>query len=136
MEHQQVQAVVVIIEKDGKFLLGKRSPEKRAAPEYWCPITGKVEAGESQQDAVIREVFEEVGLTVQVRDKIISMDSRDKKICLHWWRVDILQGEAYLKNDEHSQLGWFTLEEMGQLEPIFHEDLELFISLTQSGTKI
>jgi 8-oxo-dGTP pyrophosphatase MutT (NUDIX family) len=135
MNQSQIQAVVVIIEKDGKFLLGKRSPQKRAAPLYWCPITGKIEPGESEESAVEREVLEEVGLVVKAKLKITEVDSRDKKIRLHWWSVDILQGDASLKNDEHTDLGWFTVEEMGQLEPIFQEDLELFITLTQSGTK-
>lgn len=126
---KQHQAVMVIIEKDGRYLLGKRSSWKRAAPGYWCPVSGKIEAGESEEDAVAREAFEEVGLTVEAFRKIGEMDTRDQSARLHWWLVKVLEGEAYLKNDEHTELGWFTLDEMSKLEPVFHEDIELFRSL-------
>jgi 8-oxo-dGTP pyrophosphatase MutT (NUDIX family) len=131
----KTQAIVAIIPKEGKYLLGKRAEWKRSAPGYWCPVTGKVEAGETEPEAVIREVFEEVGLEVEVVAKMVSMDSNDGLVKLHWWMTRIVSGEAYLKNDEHSELGWFTPDEMSQLTPIFQEDLELFLSLTQSGSK-
>ena len=125
----QIQAVTVVIEKDGKFLLGKRSLWKLAAPGYWCPVSGKIEPGESEIEAVKREAFEEVGLTVEVVRKLVEMDTRDKTGRLHWYLVKILEGEAFLKNDEHTELGWFTLEEISHLDPIFHEDLATFRSL-------
>lgn len=126
---KQIQAVTIVIEKEGKFLLGKRSSWKKAAPGYWCPVSGKIETDESEADAVKREAFEEVGLTVEVVRKLGEMDTRDKTGRLHWYLVRILEGEAFLKNDEHSEIGWFTLDEIAQLDPIFHEDLATFRSL-------
>jgi 8-oxo-dGTP diphosphatase len=121
----QIQAVTIVIQKDNRYLLGKRSLWKVSAPGYWCPVSGKIEAGETEAEAVCREAFEEVGLTVEALNKLCEMDTRDGSGRLHWWSVKILEGEAYLKNDEHSEIGWFTLEEMALLDPIFHEDLEL-----------
>lgn len=132
----KIQAVTIIIEKDGRYLLGKRSSWKASAPGYWCPVSGKIEAGESEMEAVCREALEEVGLKVEPIKKLCEMDTRDGSGRLHWWLVRILEGEAYLKNDEHSEIGWFTMEEITKLDPTFHEDLELFHSLTQSATKI
>lgn len=127
---EKIQAVTIIIKKNDRFLLGKRSPWKLAAPLYWCPISGKIEPGESEREAVKREAFEEVGLVVEPVKKLMAMDTRDGSGILHWWLVEILQGEAFLKNDEHTQLGWFTLEEIKALEPTFHEDIALLESLT------
>lgn len=126
---KQLQAVTIVIEQNGKFLLGKRSLWKKAAPGYWCPVSGKIEASESEADAVKREAREEVGLTVEVVRKLGEMDTRDKSARLHWYLVKILSGVACLKNDEHSEIGWFTYEEMCQLDPVFHEDLATFRSL-------
>lgn len=120
---------MIIIKKDGRFLLGKRSLHKTAAPGYWCPISGKIEAGESEVEAVCREAWEEVGLRVRALSKIAEIDTRDGSGRLHWWPVEILEGEAYLKNDEHSELGWFTTEELLNLSPSFHEDLAILRSL-------
>jgi 8-oxo-dGTP pyrophosphatase MutT (NUDIX family) len=132
----KIQAVTVIIEKEGRYLLGKRSSWKTSAPGYWCPISGKIEEGETEVEAVCRETFEEVGLKVKPTQKLCEMDTRDGSCRLHWWFVEILEGEAFLKNDEHSELGWFTTEDMALLDPTFHEDLDLFRSLTQSANKI
>ena len=132
---KQIQAVTIIIEKEGRYLLGKRSSWKASAPGYWCPVSGKIESGESEVEAVCREAFEEVGLTVEPVKKLCEMDTRDGSGRLHWWTVRIVAGEAFLKNDEHSEIGWFTVEEISFLEPTFHEDLALFRSLTQSATK-
>jgi len=77
-----------------------------------------------------------VGLKVKPIKKLCVMDTRDGSSQLHWWLAEILEGVAYLKNDEHSEIGWFTIDEIGRLEPTFHEDLDLFRSLTQSATKI
>jgi 8-oxo-dGTP pyrophosphatase MutT (NUDIX family) len=121
----QIQAVTIVIKKDNRYLLGKRSLWKVSAPGYWCPVSGKIEAGETEAETVYREAFEEVGLKVEPLKKLCEMDTRDGSCRLHWWTVKILEGEAFLKNNEHSEIGWFTIEEMALLDPIFHEDLEL-----------
>lgn len=122
----KIVGVMVIIEQAGKYLLGKRSREKDIAPNYWAPISGKLEAGETQEMAVSREVLEEVGLIVNPIRKIETMYSRDEKCILHWWYAKIISGSAWLSNDEHTELAWVSVEEMTRLNPIFPEDIEVF----------
>jgi malonyl-CoA O-methyltransferase len=118
--------VAAIIERDGRYLFGKRSPHKRSAPGYWCPICGSIEAGEGQAEAVVREVYEETGLVVRALDKVAACDTHDGSAVIHWWRVLPLGDEPeQLANDEHSELGWFTLDELQRLEPVFLEDVEI-----------
>lgn len=54
--------VEAIIEKDGKILLMKRSPERDHAPNEWETLSGRMQQGESFEEAVHREVLEETGL--------------------------------------------------------------------------
>ncbi len=54
----------VVSRPDGKFLITKRAMDKRWAPGWWEVSGGGVMAGESSQEAVIREVREETGLDV------------------------------------------------------------------------
>ena len=54
-------AIMAIIRKDDRFLLIKRG-ETIPAAGYWCPVSGKIEVGETQAEAVAREVKEEIGL--------------------------------------------------------------------------
>lgn len=115
-----------MIERNGLFLWGKRSLHKETAPGYWCPISGKIEGLETESEAVIREVREEVGLMVEPLQKVATIGSQNGLVDLHWWRVRIISGEAHLANDEHSEIRWFSLEELSELEPIFKEDLRLY----------
>lgn len=55
----------VVARPDGKFLITKRVMTKAWAPGWWEVSGGAVQAGESSEDAVIREVFEETGLDVK-----------------------------------------------------------------------
>lgn len=126
-----VQGIVAVIEKAGRFLVGKRSAHKKSAPGYWCPITGKIEDGETEEQAVIREVFEETGLRVQPVKKIAEFDTRDKSARLHWWVVQVVGAQEVVRNHEHSEIRWVTIGEMRQLEPFFEEDLEVFESIAR-----
>jgi 8-oxo-dGTP diphosphatase len=118
----QAQVIAAIIERSGRFLLGKRSLSKKSAPGFWCTITGGIEPGETEQQAVVREVREETGLEVLPIQKVAETDTRDGTARIHWWRVEIVAGNAALMNEEHTELGWFTVEEMRKLEPSFEED--------------
>ncbi|RCK73469.1 MAG: hypothetical protein ANABAC_3078 [Anaerolineae bacterium] len=50
---------------DNRYLLLQRSPHKDYAREIWEPVTGRLEQGEGFEDALYRELQEEVGLTAQ-----------------------------------------------------------------------
>ncbi|OFZ53420.1 MAG: hypothetical protein A2428_10135 [Bdellovibrionales bacterium RIFOXYC1_FULL_54_43] len=79
------QVVAAVIQRAGKFLLGKRSPWKRSTPGYWCPISGQIEPGETEEDAVAREVREEVGLIVTAVKKVGEFETHDGTALIHWW---------------------------------------------------
>jgi 8-oxo-dGTP diphosphatase len=51
----------MLVNSDRAVLLGLRSPAKKVWPGYWDTIGGRVEDGESLDEALIREVQEEVG---------------------------------------------------------------------------
>lgn len=53
-----------IVDKHGRIFLTRRSMEKRYAPGKWENPAGHVQAGETPVRAVIRELYEETGLTV------------------------------------------------------------------------
>jgi len=58
-------AVTAIITRDDTVLLLKRSPDKSHLPGYWDPCSGRMESGETPEQAVIREAREETGLDVE-----------------------------------------------------------------------
>lgn len=119
---------MIIIMKGEKFLLGKRSDWKAKAPGFWCPISGHVEAGETEEQAVIREAQEELGVEVKPLYKIISSPTNDNTVLLHWWMTSLISGEVRLNNNENSELGWFSKGELVKLKPVFKEDIEILLS--------
>jgi 8-oxo-dGTP pyrophosphatase MutT (NUDIX family) len=133
----QAQAIAAMIERDGKFLVGRRSKNKRNAPGYWCTICGGIEPGETQAQAVVREVAEETGLSVIAVEKFDECDTRDGSARIHFWRTAPRGGpndaaEPRLLGDEHDAFVWVSVEEMRRLEPVFLEDVEIFARLVAS----
>jgi 8-oxo-dGTP diphosphatase len=89
---QPLVGVGAIILRDDQVLLVQRGSE----PSYgkWSVPGGLVELGESLQEAVAREVKEEVGLDVQVHDLVVALDrvipDQDGKIEYHYILLDFL----------------------------------------------
>jgi 8-oxo-dGTP diphosphatase len=118
-------AVAIVIKRNNKFLLIKRA-KHGAAEDYWCPITGAVEHGETQAQAVIREAQEEMGITVEPIQKIWECYTHDKKYLLHWWHVTILQDTIKTNPDEVKEYGWFNCDEMKTIGKMFTADRYFF----------
>lgn len=65
----------IIINKDGKFLLVKRSPNDYNAPGLWEFPGGKLEEGQDVSQALEREVFEETGLSLTTTTRVAFVES-------------------------------------------------------------
>jgi NAD+ diphosphatase len=126
------QAVVAIIRKSDKFLLVKRSGYVETGKGYWCPVSGGIVGDETQEEALRREVMEEVGLDVVAVKKICTIPSHNNESMLHFWTTKINSGEARITSNEATDLRWVTLEEMKKLSPIFEEDVRVIESLSNT----
>lgn len=102
-----VDVVAAIIEQDGKILLARRDASSDLAGLWEFP-GGKVEAGETQPQALIRELQEELAIDVQVEGWVASHDTCQtaRIICLHAWRVTGFSGEITLRC--HSEFVWVS----------------------------
>ena len=65
-----------LIEKEGKILMGNKAPGRGPYPNTWRLPGGGVEEGETLEQALIREVKEEVGLDVIESEKILSFEDK------------------------------------------------------------
>lgn len=119
------EAVVAVVRKDDQFLVILRGPHARQ-PGYWAPLSGTIEPGEQQQDTLVREVHEEIGLRVTPLGKVWESTSADGTFVLHWWTAAITGGELTLNPGEVSEARWVTTEEFGLLHPTFAGDHHFF----------
>lgn len=106
-------AVGVLIERDaagveGRFLLTSR-PEGKVFAGYWEFPGGKLEAGESVEQALRRELQEELGLTIgEVMPwKVEVMDYPHARVRLHFCKVFDWSGEFQML--EGQSMAWQTL---------------------------
>ncbi len=98
-------AAAVIERPDGSFLLGQRAPDT-FYPGYWEFPGGKVEAGETPHDALVRELQEELGIEVLRADPWLRREHvyEHAHVKLHFFRVREWRGE--LHDHVHSALDW------------------------------
>ena len=132
MQDTRIHAVVAIIQRSNAFLLVKRSDYTEAGSGYWCPVSGRIEKNETQEDALKREVMEEVGLEVVAVEKVCEIPSADNMFVLHYWRTEIIAGEARICSHEATDIKWVTIEEMKRLQPTFEEDVRILEGLSTS----
>ena len=100
-------AAAVIERPDGSFLLGQRAADTFYAG-YWEFPGGKVEAGETPHDALLRELHEELGIEVLRADPWLRREHtyEHAHVRLHFFRVRAWRGE--LHDHVHSALAWQT----------------------------
>ncbi len=111
----------VILERDGKILLGKRHPDPdkadsafRSAGEWALP-GGKIDWGETLEEAAIREVKEETDITI-INPEVISVHNCKNEYA-HFLTVGLLArewsgGPKVMEPDEMVEWGWFSLDNL------------------------
>jgi len=98
-------AVVAVVTRDGEVLVIRRAAGV-PRPGYWTPVSGRIQPGEGQPEAVAREVREEVGLRVTPRAKVWECDTDDGRFRLYWWLATAAPGDLSLDQAEVSDALW------------------------------
>lgn len=101
-------AVGVLIDGEGHFLLTSR-PEGKVYAGYWEFPGGKLESGESVEQALARELHEELGIHIGAVQpwKIELMDYAHARVRLHFCKVFVWRGEFEMR--EGQRMAWQTL---------------------------
>jgi 8-oxo-dGTP diphosphatase len=101
-------AVGVLIDAEGRFLLTSR-PEGKVYAGHWEFPGGKLEVGESVEQALRRELHEELGITIGHAEpwRVDVMDYPHARVRLHFCKVFDWQGEFEMR--ERQQMAWQAL---------------------------
>ncbi|MDT0341647.1 NUDIX domain-containing protein [Streptomyces litchfieldiae] len=119
------EAIVAVIRRGPRVLVIERGPLARM-PGYWAPLSGTIEPGETQEEALVREVREEVGLRVAPGRKVWESHTADGRYRLHWWTAEAGNGDVVVHPGEVSAVRWVTAREFAELRPVFEEDRAFF----------
>ncbi|MCL5004272.1 MAG: NUDIX domain-containing protein [Patescibacteria group bacterium] len=123
-------AVDALIVDGGKVLICKRADDRDHAPGQWEALGGRVEQGETLEQAARREAKEETGLEVEVVEPIYTFRflrgaEKAEHLGVSFW-CKYRGGEVKIDPHEHSQFLWATPDEA--LELISDESIKRAIS--------
>ncbi len=107
MDKKTVEVVAALIWRGESFLICQR-PEGKSRAMLWEFVGGKVEAGETRRAALLRECFEELGITVEVGEMFTEVTHEYPDITVHLilYCARIRSGKPRLI--EHNDMRWIT----------------------------
>lgn len=105
------EVVAAFWERNGSFLIGQR-PAHKARGLLWEFVGGKVEDGETPQQALIRECREELGVSPCVGELFCSVTHRYPDLTVHLSLYFISLPEGEPQPLEHNELRWITPQEI------------------------
>lgn len=122
--------VAALIWRENRFLVCQR-PAHKARGLLWEFVGGKVEPGETKEQALIRECQEELAVEVQPGEIFMEVihEYPDLTVSLTLFQAVILNGEPRLL--EHNDLRWITVDEIDSLA-FCPADEEILIRLKQT----
>lgn len=110
-----LHVVAAVIRADGKYLCARRKPGKSMGG-FWEFPGGKVETGEPPNLALERELVEELGLVVNVGEKLgETLTGNKPKIRLEFYDCEI-PSQIELQSTDHDLIVWLPRENLLSLE--------------------
>jgi 8-oxo-dGTP diphosphatase len=119
----QIEAVSIALYDGEAFLLVKRA--RAPARGFYAFPGGKVEPGETPENAVRRELFEETGLSADRLRPVdtLRLDAGDRTYLLSVYCGSGTSG-TLVAGDDASELGWYRLDAMAKM-PVTQSTLEI-----------
>ena len=105
-------AIIVLVERGGQLLLAR---SRHFMPGMYSVLAGFVEPGESLEEAVIREVKEEVGVTVKDIQYFGSQPWPFPHSLMIGFTATYADGEISLDDSEIEDAGWFTANNLPRI---------------------
>jgi 8-oxo-dGTP diphosphatase len=117
-EKRQVIVTSALIVKDGKIFIAKRAPTKKLFPNLFEIPGGHVEFGETPEEALKRELLEEMNLRIEVLAPAyvftyLTDNGREHNVEIDYLtRLKPAGQKIILKPDEHSEYRWIDESEI------------------------
>ena len=124
------EVVAALIWDQDKFMISQRSAHK-ARGLLWEFVGGKVEPGETKEQALIRECQEELAVTLNAGEVFMDVTHEYPDLTVHLTLFHAAIREGVPQKLEHNDIRWITVDEIDQF--VFcPADEEILIRLNQS----
>jgi 8-oxo-dGTP diphosphatase len=112
-----ITVVAAIIVHDNKILCVQRGPNKFDYISYkWEFPGGKTEDGESNEQTIIREIDEELGLQIVIEKKFITVDHQYNDFSLIMYSFICSCNELDIQLREHVDFKWLSINKLQTLD--------------------
>ena len=128
------EVVAALIWKNNTFMICQR-PAHKARGLLWEFVGGKVELGETKEQALIRECQEELAVTLSVDDVFMDVVHEYPDITVHLTLFNATIAEGEPQKLEHNDIQWITPSDIPNYEfcPADEEMLENISEIYQEG---
>ncbi len=121
-QYDILAAVIVLYDDNGRALLQQRTDDAKKLPGYWAFFGGGIEKEESPKDAVVRESYEELRVSL-VSPKLVlerEFNIKDEQGYMYVF-VHPIENKNLIELHEGQGLGWFFFHEVKYLTMIEHD---------------
>ena len=110
-----IDVVAAIIKNENTYLIVQRNRDKYLGLKWEFP-GGKVEPNESFQEALLREIHEELNIDINIHEKLAEEKYKDSEIniVLHYFLCSIKDGT--IKLNEHEAMSWVDKKDFGKYD--------------------
>ena len=133
MKFLRINVVAGIIINQNKILIGKRKDKDIGGGKWEFP-GGKIEVGETNSEALERELYEELGISVKIGKELMNYEHLFKTTIYNITFMEITDYEGEIRNNAHSEIKWVKFSKLPEYDFISGDD-RFIQSLLKSKTK-
>lgn len=123
------EVVAALIWDKDKFMICQR-PTHKARGLLWEFVGGKVEPGETKEQALIRECQEELAVTLSIGDVFMDVVHEHPDLTVHLTLFNAAILEGIPKKLKHNDIKWITPSEISNYE-FCPADVEILKKITE-----
>ncbi len=121
MKFLSINVVAGIIINQNKILIGKRKDKDIGGGKWEFP-GGKIEVGETNSEALERELNEELGINAKIGKELMNYEHVFKTTIYNITFMEITDYEGEIRNNAHSEIKWVKFSNLLEYDFISGDD--------------
>ena len=121
MKFLRINVVAAIIINKNRILIGKRKDEDIGGGKWEFP-GGKIEIGETNSEALERELYEELGISVKIGKELMNYEHMFKTTIYNISFMEIIDYDGEIRNNAHSEIKWVKFSNLPEYDFISGDD--------------
>ena len=121
MKFLRINVVAGIIINQNKILIGKRKDKDIGGGKWEFP-GGKIEVGETNREALERELYEELGISAKIGKELMNYEHVFKTTIYNISFIEIIDYEREIRNNAHSEIKWVKFSNLLEYDFVSGDD--------------